>query len=278
LPLIKDYLINNYPNLKELAELETGVLGKIKYNLIDLFTSENKSIFANGIDYNTVTTLVDSFKNGNLYGKISSELGTHFGSKIVIITTLATSFINLTTSIKSYYDYNLEREEFLKEFNEKKNTINENFEKHKQLIKKINLDNYEESIILIEDIGKNLKKDKEDLVNLIEDLKEEKKKKEEEKSLYKTLSYGGGLVACLAGAFFTGGLTAIAYGVGAAANGTAAAVNLLKEKKIFEDLEDYKNKITEQEQKQKEIDEALKDLRNKYVQTQQRYIPKNVII
>ena len=52
----------------------------------------------------------------------------------------------------------------------------------------------------------------------------------------------------------------------------------MKIKKILKDLEEYKNKIIEQENKQSEIDKALKDLRDKYIQTEQRYIPKNVKI
>ena len=278
LPLIKNYLIKNYPNLKELSELDIETLGKIKNNLIDLYTSENKSIFAKGIDIDTVSTLVDSYKSGNLFNKISSECGLHFGNQTVLLTTLATSFLNLTASLKSYYDYNLDTENYLKEFNEKKNIINENFEKHKELIKKINTENYDESIQLIQEIGKNLNKDKEDLVVLIEGLKEQEKKTEQKKSFFEALPYGGGFALCAIGAFFTCGATAIAYGVGAVANGTAVAVNLLKIKKILKDLEEYKNKIIEQENKQNEIDKALKDLRDKYIQTEQRYIPKNVKI
>ena len=59
-----------------------------------------------------------------LFNTISSECGKHFANKAVVLTTLATSFLNLTTSIKEYYDYNLDTENTLEKFSNEANKIN----------------------------------------------------------------------------------------------------------------------------------------------------------
>ena len=74
----------------------------------------------------------------------------------------------------------------------------------------------------------NNKKNKKDLIDLIKEL--DKSKKEQENTKYNSLKYVGGYLACSLGAIFTGGGTAIAYGVGALFNGIAAACNLKKKK------------------------------------------------
>jgi hypothetical protein len=279
LPLIKNYLINNYPNLKDLTNLESGTIEKLKHNLFDLFTSENDSIFAKGINFNTVCHLFEQYKSGNLFNTITSECGKYFANKGVILTTLATSFLNLTTSIKEYYEYNLDTENTLEKFSNEANKIYESFENHKKLIKNINLENYEESMKLIEEIGKKISNDKQDLIILIKNIDEDHQKTEKENNnaKIKSIGYGTAFATCVLGTIFTGGAVAVAYGVAACGNGIAVAFNISKLKKIKERLKNCEKKIEEDKKKQEEIEESLNELKNKYLQGQQIFIPKNVI-
>ena len=271
-PLIKNYICDKYPSLKDISQLESGMINKLKNNITGLLAVENKSIFANGLSYKTLSPLIEAFKNGNLYEKIIEEGGLHYGTPAVAITTLTMSFLSLATSIKSYYDYTIDMENKIEKYTEKSKIIQENFEMHKKQIRTINLDNYEESMRKIEEIGKKLNNDKNDFKALIDEVNDEIKKTEEKEksSGYKEVAKKGlAVVGCGLGCFLTGGTLAIGYAVAGVMYGVSAVNTIAELLKMKEKVRICKEKIEDAEKQKEEIDESLKDLKNKFNQIQQ---------
>ena len=127
----------------------------------------------------------------------------------------------------------------------------------------------------IRDIRTKLNQDKEDLTDLINDIKNDKQKlnDNEEKSNKKNMLVNGLAAAgCVAGTILTGGLLAVAFGTAAAINGVAVGINHKESEKIKEIEEFYKNKIEELMQQQNKINNILKDLNEKYEKFQNRFI------
>ena len=150
---------------------------------------------------------------------------------------------------------------------------------HKKQIRTINLDNYEESMRKIEEIGKKLNNDKNDFKALIDEINDEIKKTEEKEksSGYKEVAKKGlAVVGCGLGCFLTGGALAIGYAVAGVMYGVSAVNTIAELLKMKEKVRICKEKIEEAEKQKEEIDESLKDLKNKFNQIQQRFIPKNV--
>ena len=143
----------------------------------------------------------------------------------------------------------------------------------------INLDNYKESMRKIEEIGKKLNNDKNDLKALIDEINDEIKKTEEKEksSGYKEVAKKGlAVVGCGLGCFLTGGVLAIGYAVAGVMYGVSTGIELERVLKMKEKVRICQEKIEEAQKQKEEIDESLKDLKNKFNQIQQRFIPKNV--
>ncbi len=143
----------------------------------------------------------------------------------------------------------------------------------------INLDNYEESMRKLEEIGKKLNNDKNDLKALIDEINDEIKKTEEKEksSGYKEVAKKGlAVLGCGLGCFLTGGVLAIGYGVAGVCYGVSAGFELERVFKMKEKVRIYKEKIEESQKQKEEIEYSLKDLNNKFNQIQQRFILKNV--
>ena len=143
----------------------------------------------------------------------------------------------------------------------------------------LDLDNYEESLKKIMDIGKKINNDKQKLITLIDKIEKDKKlsNEEEQKSAIKSIAMNGiGLGGALVGTVLTGGLTAAVYGAAAVFNGVSMALNIAELQKIKEKLKFYKNKLKESLKKKDEFELSLKELEKKYIQIQQRFIPSNV--
>ena len=281
-PLVKNYISKKFLNLNVLSKLQlkSGMLNKLKNNIITVIkNSENKSIFSDGLSFNTLSTLVNSMKNGNLIETIIKETGVYYSNPTVAITTLAMSFLNLANSIKSYHKCSVDTENKIKGYTEKSNEINENFERHKKEIGLLNLDNYEESLKKIIDIGKKINNDKQELITLIDKIENDEKisNDEEKKSVIKSIAKNGlGLGAAVVGTVVTGGLAVAFYGAAAVVNDVSIAFNIAELQKIKEKLKFYQSKLKESREKEKEIELSLKELEKKYIQIQQRFIPINV--
>ena len=273
-PLVKEFIISKFLNLNTLSKLQlkSEMANKLKNKIIGLFQAEKKST---GLSFDTLSELVKSLKNGHLFDTIKSKATAYYSSPNVAIIAVATSFLNLANSIISYHKTSVDTENKIKEYTEKSNRINENIEKHKKEISKIDFNNYTEAMNTIRDIRTKLNNDKKDLTDLINDINKEKQKlnDNEEKSNKKNMLVNGLAAAgCVAGTILTGGLLAVAFGTAAAVNGVAIGINHKESEKIKEKEEFYNNKIEELKQQQNKINNILKDLNEKYVKFQNRFI------
>jgi hypothetical protein len=185
----------------------------------------------------------------------------------------------LENSIKSYHDCSVVTKNKIKEFAEKSNKINENFERHKKEIGLINLNNCEESLNKIIDISTKIINDKYELITLIDKIENEDKilNGEEKNSTYKSLTMNGlAYGVALAGTFLTGGLVAAVSGAAALYKGTYMCLNFGGLQIIENKSKFIKSILKESKEKEKEIELELKELEKKYIQILKRFIPINV--
>lgn len=271
LPLVKDYIANKFPNLNILSQiqLKTEMLSKLKKVIFDEVINDNK-LFSKGISFETVSKFVEAFKTCDKIMN-NGQAGPY--------AALATTFLNLATSIKTYYDNNIEYNEKTKKYTEELDKIHNDFENHKKEIELLDLDDYEECMKKIIIIGKKINNDKKKISHVIKAMEKDKKEIEENKTkkgIQDAIKSGVGVVGCAIGFFTTGGLAAIPLAIGVVGNGIwfgvklADLINLNKQLKHFQETKDKESK------KYEEMENELEKLMKKYNHLQDRYIPINV--
>ena len=277
MPFIKDYIAQNFPKLNILSriELKSGMLKKLKNALLDEIKKDKNGIFPKGINFDTVAKLVNRFQNEDI--NLSKIFPQEQAGPLVI---LATSFLNLATTVKTYYDERYEYDEKMKDFTNKFDEIHKEFEILKDQIGTLDLDNYEESMTKIITIGKKMNENKQKISSTIDDLeKKEKELKENDKGsiLKKVAKEGVGAIGCIAAFFATGGLFSIPLATAAIFNAVNCGINIQRLINLKKQLEKYNETKKKETQKSIEIDKQLEILMKKYDQIQHRFIPKNLL-
>ena len=133
----------------------------------------------------------------------------------------------------------------------------------------LDLDNYDERLKKIIDIGKKINNDKQELIILIDKIENDEKisNDEEKKSVIKSIAKKGlGLGVAVVGTVVTGWLAVAFYGAAAVVNDVSIAFNIAELQKIKEKLKFYQSKLKESREKEKEIELSLKELVKKYIQ------------
>lgn len=279
LPLVKNYIIKKYPNLNILSkiQLENNMLNKFKNQLLKEITNDPSQ--SNGIGFDTVSNLFQAIKNGKAISTLTSEVQAYMGKPTVAIAALAASFINVATSVKTYYDDTIENNQKYEEYTNKINKIHANFESYKKEIGLLDLDNYEESMKKLVMIGKKMNDAKKEtfqiLKNLDKDIKQSDDKKKEI-GIKKIAKTGLRTVACIVGTVATGGVVAAIWGGAAIGNGIALAVNCVRLANWKKQTKLYQEKKEQESKKYEEMDLELANLRNIYNKIQDRYIPPNI--
>ena len=279
-PLVKNYVKEKYPNLNILSkiELKGEMLNKLKNTFIKQ-AEKDKNIYSNEIGFDRVKKLVYAIKNGNAITQLKNEMQMHFNNPNVAVANLAMSFMNLATSIKTYYDNSVEFDDKTRNFKQKISEINEDFEYHKKQIGLLDLDNYEECLQKIKKIGKKIQEDKIKVIEFVKNIDKEEKNLEQDKKktgVKKAVTCGAAVVGSAIGFVATGGLLAGVYAVAGVVNGVAMAVNIadvIKKKKQLNIYKDFKEK---ENQKYEDIENTLAELQFKYDKIQERYIPINL--
>ena len=276
MPLVKDYIAKKFPNLNILSkiELKSGMLNKLKKALFEEINND-KSQNAKKVCFNVVKNIVNSFQNGNGASKIfnQGETGT--------IAMVASAFLNLATSVKTYYDEKIEYDETNKKYTHKLEQLHNEFEMLKNQIGILDLDNYEESMAKIIQIGKNMNLNKQKISIVIKDLKHKEKEIKEKKTgstLKRVASSAAGAVSLTIAAATTGGLIIpILAGAGAIGSAIDCGINIAKLKKLKDQLDKFGKTKEKESQHYLEIDEQIEILRKKYEKIKDRYIPKNLL-
>lgn len=275
LPLIKDYVAKKFPKLNILSkiELKSGMLNKLKTAIFDEINND-KSQSPKKVCFNVVKNLVNAFNNGNDVSKIFKQGET--GSMAV----LATSFLNLATSVMTYYDEKIEYDETNKKYTQKLEEHHNEFEMLKNKIGILDLDNYEESMATIMQIGKNMNILKQKISITIKDLERKEKETKEKKTgstLKRVASSAVGAVGLTIAAISTGGAAAIPFIGGAIFYGIDCTVNIVRLKKLRDQLNNFSKTKEKEFQLYQENDDAIELLKKKFEKIQDRYIPKNLL-
>ena len=275
MPLVKDYIAEKFPNLNILSkiELKSGMLTKLKTALLDGIKGDI-SQFPKGINFNTVQKLVNLFQNGDDVSKLFNA------EQVGPWVTLATSFLNLATNVKTYYDDIIEYEETNRKYTNKLEELHEEFERLKKQIGTLDLDNYEESMATIIQTGKKMNSIKQQISVVIEDLDKEEKKTKEKKtgSIIGTVaSTAVGAVGLTIAGLATGGfIMAPLIGAGVA-NAITCGVNVKKLIMLKQQLNTFRQTKMKEVEKFKEIDAQIEILNKKCEQIRDRYIPPNLL-
>ena len=275
MPLVKDYISKKFPNLNILSkiELKSGMLNKLKNALFEEINND-KSQNAKKVCFNVVKNIVNSFQNGNSTSKIFNQLET--GS----ITMVATSFLNLATSVMTYYDDKITYDEMDKKYTHKLEELHNEFEMLKNQIGILDLDNYEESMAKIIQIAKNMDLKKQEISIVIRNLEkdeQETKDKNTGSTLKRVASSAVGAVGFTVAALSTSGFAVIPLVAGAVSSAIECGVNIKKLKDLKDQLDKF-GKTKEGESKFfQEVDEQIEILRKEYEKIQDRYIPKNLL-
>ena len=279
LPLVKNYILKRYPNLNILSkiQLNNNMLKTLQNQLLKEINNDPSQ--STGIGFDTVSNLFTALKNGNAISTLTTEIQAYCAQPTVAIAALTASFINLATSVKSYYDSKTENDKKNEEYEYKLQQIDEKFEVHKREIGLLDLDNYEESMTKIVSIGKKINNDKKEIKQLIDDMNEEKKKSDEktkEIGMKKIAKTGLTTVGCVIGTVLTGGAVAAIWGGAALVNGIGLVVNCVELANWKKQVKLYKERIEKESKKYEEMELELVDLKNKYERIQNRYIPPNI--
>ena len=280
-PLVKDFITKNFLNLNKLSkiQLKSEMMNKLKKEIITKIEGD-QSIFTNGLGYENLSKLVSLFKNGGIVNKILEQTKMHFNNPTVAVAQLAMSFYNLSVSVKTYYTNKRDGEAKIQKFKDKMDKIDRDFERYKNEIKSLDLNNYKESMKNIVNIGKKIYQVKEEIqevINNLENLEKETTEKSKKSGLAKVASCGGGLFVSGIGFVVTGGVFAGIYAVGAIASGVAMAVEIANFRQIKKHLQVFGDMKKKENLKYKEIEKELADLNVKFNNLHDRYIPKNLI-
>jgi len=154
------------------------------------------------------------------------------------------------------------------------------FEMLKNKIGILDLDNYEESMATIMQIGKNMNILKQKISITIKDLEKKEKETKEKKTgstLKRVASSAVGAVGLTIAAISTGGAAAIPFIGGAIFSGIDCTVNIVRLKKLRDQLNNFSKTKEKEFQLYQENDDAIELLKKKFEKIQDRYIPKNLL-
>ena len=281
LPLVKSHIKEKYLNLNTLSkiQLKSGMLNKFRDKLLAYIVKNKK--YSNPVGFDNVLSIVNKMKNGNALSEMVNQAKVHFNNPHAAIAYLATSFMNLAVSVKTYYNNCVEFDQKTKNYSDRMDSINRDFENHKKEIGLLDLDNYEEALEKVKTIGTKIYEDKKKVIEFVKNIDKEEKELGEGKKKAgraKTLTSGAGVAVGVAGTILTGGIVAAIWGAGAIASGIATGLNIKNLLKIKKQLNIYKDYKERENTKFEEIQNTLAELQLTYNKLQERYIPKNLSI
>ena len=280
LPLTKDFIEEKYPMLNMLSKLQlkSNSNNKLKTLILNEINSDKNQKSKIMVGFETVQNLVDKFqKNGG--GIIMNEIPGVSG-----IVSVATSFLNLATNIKTYNDNKVQFDEKTKIFGSIINEIDNDFEEHTKEIGLLDLDNDDPEFLLkkIVDIGKKISQDKKNVSEVIKCLEDEnyilnaKKKAGIQSAIKNGVSLGKNVVNLGLNASNNNILNIILYGLASIFDLPALIISLFHLKNLKGQMKYYKETKEKETEKYEKIENQLDDLRKMYEKVQERYIPQNV--
>ena len=244
LPLIKDYINKNFPDLNASAkkQLETKKQKRFRDELLDKIIHD-KEAKKKGVNFDVVLTLTELVNKAKIINKFVKVPG------VGQVIDIASSFLNLATSIKTYKDEMYEYDEKDAKFVEEFEKIHQQFEMHKKQLDLLDLNDYEGSLKKINLIGNRINQDKKNFsikMSILENEEKNAKNKEKKSKIISIATTGASSLASFGAAIgtaaFTGGLSIIAFAIVGIVNAGICGVNIARLIKLKEQLKKYENK------------------------------------
>lgn len=277
--LIKDFVENKLSNKDEKLEikgsdaLKTGIQNKIQSFLFEEYDQED--IDESLIDPRKISKLAQLIKSGNLINDIQNTFKFLKGVDILGGITLGLSLLNLCNEIYIFYNSFNEYDNTNDKFRERLNIIKQNFNEHKKI--GILPENYYEAINRIIEVITNIKKDYEEVIDLINEIDEsiENKKNEKKKFGKKIVKNIAKVGFAAAGAVVTSGLGAIACGIGMVASGIGIIRNARRFHKQKKQIKKLKLTREDSAELKNSISFELNDLYELYCKLSKNHFPSD---
>ena len=269
--LFKDFIEKNggYKNISK------SLINKFQKVLFNSLKSQA------GFDNYGFESILNLSKGFKTFISISDKISKYFSSTSLCLTNLSLSFFNLCTSIIDFYQCFQDFDKNKNEYSNRLKEIHDDFERHKNEIKKFtNLKNTDEYINNIIEIGRKISQDKQNVLELIREIESEIERVEKKKgSSIAAIVFGSiGFVFSLVGAVFTGGATAITYGVAAIINLANVGVSSGNIVQIKNQIKEYQSILENANQEYIAIEEEIESLVKMCNKRYDEYLPINLLI
>lgn len=193
-------------------------------------------------------------------------------NKYIAYGILGLSYLNLCYNIISTYTFLDNSKTKIEELEKRLEQIKKNFERHKNEVNFLPLDDIEKAMNKIEEIRLKFEEDKDDIEALIQDIEKEIKaqKSQKNKGFFKIFSNLGmmGLNAAIAA-----NNSNAEYGVSALFNGLSMATDVVAIVKIRENINKLKIILENAKEEEKKIVKAIEELNEKYKSYQLKTAP-----
>lgn len=232
------------------------------------------------IGYNSILKLTEQFKHKEVISKLLTDIKDYYHNidPLNVMTETILQFLNLCNNIKSFYDNLLDYKYKKTKFTEKLEQIHTNFENHRKEIKNLDLNFMYRAQNQIIRIGEEMNQDKNDILDLIEEIRQEINKQKKFRILngVSLASNIFNFFSSIIGMAATSGGLYLLYGASATVNFfgvTSNSKNIKKNNSILADLSLILKKANAQYNEIKSEIEKLKEL---YDQNNLSYIPINI--
>ena len=248
-------------------------------NLFEKHLKNNISLTNVVTGYQTMKSLAEKFKKGQFFSSIMQDFTDYYNNPKVYVPKAAMLFLNLCTSIKSFYQSLIDYKRKKNEFTNRLENIHKSFEEHKKEIIYINVNNTDDAIKKIIEIGRKINGDKEDVIALMKEIEDEIDVQSKKKSKNKAKIVMGvlGVIGSAVGAVVTHGAgVPLLYGALSGLSGAMIGFNsadIVVRKKA---IKDYVIILKKAEDEYKSIEEEIEHLKNLYEHNSMDFIPINV--
>jgi hypothetical protein len=272
-------LISEQINEKLIPKLEKN---KAYTYLYEKHIEENINNYGSqavGIGKLIIKKLIDKFAKGSTLNKIIQTFDNNCINPVFLTIEAAMLFLNVCTSIETFYEHLWDYRQNSTYFQKRLKEIHISFENHKKEIKDINLENVDDAIRKIIDIGKKLNCDKSDLIDLMCEIKREieAENKGGKESIKGIVGGGIGVASAIFGTIITGGGLALFYGVLAGVNAVLIGINSANLALSIKAAKDYIEVLKQARQEYLSIENELVNLKSLYEKANLDYMPINII-
>ena len=138
--------------------------------------------------------------------------------------------------------------------------------------------NLSEEESLIKKVGSEVEQDREEIMNLIQDIESEisNMEKKNKKTYLKIVGNVAATIGCGIGVVATGGILGVILGASALINTTAMGINSAKVVKNKKTIKEYKEILSRASEEYHRIEKELESLKERYEQLINEYIPVNL--